>query len=381
MLRERLVSTIDKALTPKACTNIMTGIGKYIDKNSEILMTLNLTNRYSFGDADRDLIYSNIGVPQEVMVEEVNKAKAIPKNNKIKSNPFYCACILTMNTLIKQKKEKEAHKIMVYMSMMMYTSLHRGFYKYGNNPKIMAYTIAHLDNSFKIRQMASLLQWLDDNAVTTFDTYKSRIVKCEDDDITWVINALWYRLKGKLRKISNAYYNNQKSGNYLNEDDDSYSESDYHEMDNNSFAISRLTTRVYIKLINHQFDERYFKYSITRSDTSLQKLKNLIYDIIDSDEGVMKNYISSVIEYYLILSGNSFDYVSRGEFISYTKAAYASNSDNQQMTFIKKTLDDWLDENMTAVGRQNYGKTARLGYKKSLYMFFIFIINQEAKFR
>ena len=109
--------------------------------------------------------------------------------------------------------------------------------------------------------------------------------------------------------------------------------------------------------------------------------KLAIYDIIDSDEGVMKNYISSVIEYYLILSGNSFDYVSRGEFISYMKAAYASNSDNQQMTFIKKTLDDWLDENMTAVGRQNYGKTARLGYKKSLYMFFIFIINQEAKFR
>ena len=107
MLRERLGPTIDKALTPKACTNIMTGIGKYIDKNSEILMTLNLTNRYSFGDADRDLIYSNIGVPQEVMVEEVNKAKAIPKNNKIKSNPFYCACILTMNTLIKQKKECE----------------------------------------------------------------------------------------------------------------------------------------------------------------------------------------------------------------------------------------------------------------------------------
>ena len=86
MLRERLGPTIDKALTHKACTNIMTGIGKYIDKNSEILMTLNLTNRYSFGDIDRDLIYSNIGVPQEVMVEEVNKAKAIPKNNKIKSN-------------------------------------------------------------------------------------------------------------------------------------------------------------------------------------------------------------------------------------------------------------------------------------------------------
>lgn len=381
MLRERLGPTIDKALTPNACTNIMKGIAKFIDKNSNILMTLNLSERYSFADTDRDLIYDNINVTKEQMTQEVNNAKAIPKNNKIKSNPFYCACILTMCSLFKQKKEKEAHQIMMYMSLNMYTSLHRGFYEYGNNPKIMAYTIAHLDNSFIIRQMASLLQWLDNNASTTLNTYKQRIIRCEDDDITWVINALWDRLKGKLRKISNAYYDNWKSGNYLNEDEDSYSENDYHEMDNNSFAINRLTTRVYIKLINHQFDERFFKYAITRSDTSLQKLKNLINDVIDADEGILKKYLSSNIEYYLIMSGNSFDYISRGEYISYMKAAYASNSDNQQMIFIKKTLDDWLDENMVAVGRQNYGKTARLGYKKSLYMFFTFIINQEAKFR
>ena len=72
--------------------------------------------------------------------------------------------------------------------------------------------------------MASLLQWLDNNASTTLNTYKQRIIRCEDDDITWVINALWDRLKGKLRKISNAYYDNWKSGNYLNEDEDSYSE-------------------------------------------------------------------------------------------------------------------------------------------------------------
>ena len=177
MLRERLGSTIDTALTSKALSNITKGIGLYIDKNSAILMTLNLSDRYSFGDADRRLLYDNIGVSEERMIAEIQNAKDIPKVNQIKSNPFYCACILTMCTLLKQKKEAEAKKIMVYMSLNMYTSLHRGFYKYKNNPKIMNYTIAHLDNSFIIRQMSSLLQWLDNNASTTFDTYKDRIIK------------------------------------------------------------------------------------------------------------------------------------------------------------------------------------------------------------
>ena len=91
--------------------------------------------------------------------------------------------------------------------------------------------------------------------------------------------------------------------------------------------------------------------------------------------------MSACVEYFLLLSGKTFDYIGRGEFISYMKAAYASNSDNKQMLAIKACLDKWLDENIVVVGRQNYGKTARLGYKKSVYMFFNFILNKEAKFQ
>ena len=90
MLRERLGSTIDTNLTPKALSNITKGIGLFIDKNSGILMTLNLSDRYSFNDIDRRLLYDNIGVSEEQMIAEIQNAKDIPKVNQIKSNPFYC---------------------------------------------------------------------------------------------------------------------------------------------------------------------------------------------------------------------------------------------------------------------------------------------------
>lgn len=381
MLRDQLSPIVEKNLTPKAIVTINTGITKYIDKNSAILMTLNLSDRYSFNDIDRNLIYENCGLNRDMVLTEVKNFKGVAKNDVVKSEPFYCTCMLVVRELLKQKKENEARKVMTYMSMMMYVILHGVFFKYKNNPKIMNYTLAHLDNSFLIRQMSSLLQWIDNNATTTLETYKSRIIKGDDDDIVWVIKADWDRLKGKMRKISNAYYDNWKSGNYLNEDDDSYSDSDFHEMDNNSYAISRLVTKTYIKLLNHQYDKTFLKYSITRSDTSLQKLTNLVNDIIDSDEGTLKKFLSSMVEYFLMFSGKSFEYIGRGEFISYMKSSYASNADNVQMVNIKSILDKWLDENIVSVGRQNYGKTARLGYKKSLYMFFTFILNKEAKFQ
>ena len=244
----------------------------------------------------------------------------------------------------------------------------------------MDYTIAHLDNSFKIRSMPSLYAFLVDNAQTAFDTYKSRIVRCDDKDITYVVDALHTRIKQKVKKISNAFYENWKNGNYLNQDQDSYDSEDFHEIDNNAFAIDRLTSKIFIKLINHQFDDRLIKYSITKSDISFQKLKNLIDDIVQTDENnEVRKFISSMIEYYLNTSGKGFDYIAKGDYIAYMKSAYASNTDSQHMAYIKTTLENWLTEHSTTLGRQNYGKTAKLGYKKALYMFFVFLINYEAK--
>lgn len=269
---------------------------------------------------------------------------------------------------------------MTYMSLMMYVSAHKGSFKYNANKQIIDYTLAHLDNSFIIRKTPSIYSFIDDNAVTAFTTYKLRIITCKDSDITWVTDALWTRIKGKLIKIANAYYENHKSGNYLNADTDSYTQDDYHEMDSDSYLIDRLSSKIYIKLINHQFDKRFIRYSITQSDTSYQKLVNIIDDIIGDDENNdVKKVLNAMIEYYLLQSGKSADFIARGDFIAYMKTAYASNTELEQMVFIKSIIDRWLEENMYKYGKANYGKTVKQQYRKSLYMFFIFIINYEAK--
>ena len=379
MIKDVLGPIIAKSV-PKSITNMRRSISGYIDKNSEILLALDLSQRISFSDYDRRVIYDGGGVTEDQVVREIKNSKYINKSNKIQSNPFYCTCILVMRELLAEKKDDSAQLVMCYMSLMMYTSIHKGFFQYNANKNIMDYTIANLDNSYRIRQMPSLYAFLEDNAKTAFNTYKDRIKKADDSDITWVVDALWVRIKGKIRKIANAYYDNHKSGKYLNVDSTSYDEGDYHIMDNNSYMIERLANKAYIKLLNHQFDARFIKYSITQADTSYNKLRNIIDDIISDDEdNDVKKVISSLIEYYLMNSGKPYEYIPRGDFIAYMKSAYGSNTDNQQMVYIKATLERWLNENMYKYGKVAYGKTAKQQYKKSLYMFFVFIINYEAK--
>ena len=162
MLIDTFGNQITKSLTPSNISALQKSIMSYVDRNSEILLTLDLSKRYSFGDADREVIYTAIGVSESEMISAIKASKYISKSNKIQSNPFYIASMMTMHFLLKQKKEQEAMRVMLYMQLMMYTSAHKGFFEYGANKQIMDYTIAHLGNSFIIRNMSSLFAFLED---------------------------------------------------------------------------------------------------------------------------------------------------------------------------------------------------------------------------
>lgn len=385
MLKDEFEPIIAKSLTPSSLKEMEKKMSAYVDRNSDILLSLDLSRRYSFGDADRQVVYDAIGITEDQLNVAIRNSKSIYSGNKIQSNPFYIASILTTSHLLSSDKKKGDNPVVItvitYMSLMMWTSLHKGFFKYEANKQVMDYTIAHLDSTFRIRQFPSLFAFIQDNTMTVVNTYKDRIMTAADKDLTWVIDAIWTRLKGKIKKISSEFYENHQSGRYLNTDEDSYSEEDFHEMDNQSFGIDRLTNKVYVKLINRQYDKRFIKYSITQSDTSLTKITNLIEDIIDSDgeSGKLRSVISSMIEFYLRQSGKPIEYIAKGDYVAFMKTAYASNTIVPQMEFIKSTIDGWLADNMYKYGKAKYGKTLQIQYRRCIYMFLVFVINFEAK--
>lgn len=381
MLKDIFGQRIAAALTPAVVKELEKGIISYVDRNSEVLLTLDLSRRYSFGDSDRQILYDAVKISQNELEAAIAASKSIYSGNKIQSNPFYILSILVTSHFIEKKDEKMANMVINYMSLNMWTSLHKGFFKYEANKQVMDYTIGHLNKTFSIRDFPSLFAFIQDNSATLLNTYRQRIIRCTDEDITWVIDSNWTRLKGKIKKISTEFYKNHKSGNYLNADTEDFTQEGYREMDNESFAIDRLTNKVYIKLINRQYDKRFIKYSIQKSDTSLDKLTHLIEDIIDSDGANprLRTVISSLIELYLTQSGKPISYIAKGDYIAFMKTAFGSNTEAQQMKVVKTTIDQWLDENMYKYGKARFGSTVRLQYRRCLYMFLVFVINYEAK--
>ena len=380
MLKDEYAAVINRNL-PNNTKALKSGVVKFIDRNGAILLNMDLAHRYSFGDADRKVLYDACGVTEEQMVESIRKSPTIHKDNKIQSNPFYVTMMLAASHYLAKKDDQMAKMVLTYGELQMYTSQHRGFYKFECSENVMSYTIANLDASFSIRQFPSLFLFLEDNVKTCIETYRTRIIQCTDKDITWVIDAIWTRLKGKMKKIASKFYENHKDGKYLNADTESFDSEDYRMLNNVSFAIDRLTNKTYVRLINRQYDKRFIKYSLMDTGASYNKILKLIEDIIDGDgkDGAMRVVISSMIEYFLIQSGKPFTYVGKGDFIVFMKSAFSSNTDAEQMVLIKSTIDKWLADNMMKYGKANYGRTVQIQYRRTLYMFFAYVINYEAK--
>ena len=380
MIRDIFSNRIQTAITKKSVDELSKQIVGFVDRNANILLTLNLTDRYSFGTEERNVIYNFLSVREEEIENALKTSKYINKSNRNHNNPFYHACILASHFLLKKNYKEESKLVMVYMSLLMYVSIHSGSFPYKPNKEIMDYTIMHLDQTFRIRNVPSLYAFLEDNAMIAYNTYINLIKRCDDKDMTSLIDSYHTRIKGKIVKIANNWYKNYKEGRYLNADSDDYSSDNYHEMDNNYYVVERLATKVHLELIDKRYDRRFLKYSITQADVSLKRLSNIIEDtIINDEDGKIKETVSAMIEFYLIASGKELQTIGRGDFISFMKTAYGSNAITKQMTTVKDNIDVWIDESMVSSGSARYGRTAKMGYKKAVYMFLVFIINQAAK--
>lgn len=71
MIKDHLGVRIEKALTPSIVKKLESDIVAYTDRNSEILLSLDLSKRYSFADSDRAVVYNAIGIAEAEFLAEI----------------------------------------------------------------------------------------------------------------------------------------------------------------------------------------------------------------------------------------------------------------------------------------------------------------------
>lgn len=365
-------SSIEKALSnPNNIKKLKTAVSEFLDRNNEKLTTIGPTHKIIFSEYDMEKVFDALEIPSYKIKEVINSTPYLSKQKIITLNPFNVIMPLIIRYFKLKKDEDMVKTMLIYLTMSFYPMLHHKYFPYGLNENVMNYTINNLSNKFKIKQLGTIYHALFDMATVSDKNYNSALLRANDKDIVDYNLSIKTRMNMMLRKISIEFYRNKKNNLYLNTDTDSFEEDNYHEADNNTFLIDRVTNNVILKLMVDGPNFNLIKLSANYCQVSVNELRNYINTMINNDNREeMKIIIESILFLFLFDSQNASKDINSNKFLIYCLEIYKkSNTTDKNIIKIKKILDGWLERLGT------YKKTQRLAtinnFRKALFTFFV----------
>ena len=365
---------------------LIKAIQKYADSHSDILNSVDMSQRLIFSDKDKNVIYEVTGLEPSLIAKAVKESPVIKSTWRIATNPFYISCLLAARFFELNKKKPEMNAVIVYMSYVLYTSSHKSSFPYVPNKQIMDYTMNNLSNRYLIKQVGTIQGMIEHTVINAINgRYEKDLQDCSDIYIKDILSALETRMSSVIKYIASEYYKNHDSGAYLFHEEDSEDENNYHISDNISYKIDRIVNLVSASIISEGFDySTCIKRAINLNPgASSKKLEPMLRTIIQDDMESIKPMISDMLTLFIYKStvGNTINDLRTSKFISESLQIYKSNSQDEITTRIKDRLKKWIEITSSKYGRNfiSKGKTSLDTYRRSIYTCFVFKIVECCK--
>ena len=386
-LLNRLYPTVEENLSDQnKVKKLIKTIQKYADSHSDILNSVDMSQRLIFSDKDKNVIYEVTGLEPSVITKAVKESPIIKSTWKIATNPFYISCLLAARFFELSKKKPEMNALIVYMSYVLYTSSHKSSFPYTPNKQIMDYTMNNLSNRYLIKQVGTIQGMIEHTVINAINgRYEKDLQDCSDVYIKDILSALETRMSSVIKYIAQEYYKNHESGAYLFHEEDSEDENNYHISDNISYKIDRIVNLVSASIISEGFD---YSTCVRRAinlnpGSSSKKLEPMLRTIVEDDMESIKPMISDMLTLFIYKStpGNTMNDLKTSKFISESLQIYKSNSQDEITTRIKDRLKKWIELTSSKYGRNfiSKGKTSLDTYRRSIYTCFVFKIVECCK--
>lgn len=372
VLINELYPIVEKHMSSKKVIDeLMTEIQQYFDYNSDKIFNMVLHEKLLFLNSDKENIYKASGLDQTTIKNSIKKSSYIKTSWKILNEPLNTATLLTLRYLTINKKDKEVRQMLIYHSCYFYASLYHKYLPYGANEAIMSYTVNNLSNKFKLKQLGSLYKQLEHTSMTSHLKYEKDLIRGEDGDLAKYVSALKVRLNDFMKNIKNEYTINHKNNKFMNFDSDSHDEDDYHEADNTSFAVKRISDASTSKLVSYGADMKLAKISAQLSQVSQSEIRNVILQLSDDDTEKITRLSELILQLFLFDTSNKIEEVNMQKFLLKCMEVYKKSNTNDPIILeIKAILDEWLKRYSEKYKKTNREATLS-NFRRAIFIYFV----------
>lgn len=361
-------------------------VARFMQKRAVSLYDTGPNDRIPFGTEDLNDFYTSFGITEAEIISCLQHTFYwdIPFKPIAAKDPFTCTLMMIIRYYLEKgsAKQKDLELSCLYLAFSgkFYPSIHFGSFRIvpAENRSVMDYVVNNkLTNKFDLKREGTIIGSIRSICNTWVSAYKNKIKSGSDEDIAYCIEQLHNRIKSFMKNIASVFYDCYKNKEYLNFENDNYSEDNYHIADSDSLQAEKYSEKTMNKMISKGVD---YSFCSMCADQNIKKdeVKFIMESILSNNKnlGELKELIQLLISDYMV---NNADKDIRGhKFLVYSIKA-KPNAKDTNILRQKEIITSWLDENSDQYRKRKSRIATANSYYKAILQYVVLSISEANK--
>ena len=343
-------------------------------------------NRIYFGAEQIEDFFNSMAIKREDVIAGLHKTFYWNMNYSPISakDPFTVTALMVVRYFLMKNDAKNAELSAIYLAFSgkMYASAHFNSFRFlaDDCDPVMTYVAnTQMSGKFDLKKEANIFGVVRKMCDSWIAAYKQKFKTCTDQDVGYIIEQLYNRIKSFLKNFATLYYDAYKDKEYLNYESDNYSDDSFRISDTDSQKANAAAERTMTYLNTHEVDYKICTYC---ADQNVRKdeIKEIMQSILQNPDNIptMKELISNIIADYFRNSQTKNPDVRDLQFVSYS-VTMKPNAKDPNLMRIKEIVYTWLEDNSAGYRRRKNRIATQNSYYKAVLEYVVLLINKANK--
>ena len=242
----------------------------------------------------------------------------------------------------------------------------------------MEYVINNkLSQKFDLKSKGSVIGAVKSINDTWANSYTKMLKDFDDEEVVYVIEQLYNRIKSFMKNIATLYYEAYKKREYITYEKDQIPEegsgdSTFNLATNDSFRLQQYVEKTMERINTSQVD---YKTCTMCADANVEteEVRSIFESIFNNGNNVslVKELITLMIASYMVQATNK-DVASIAFFKFSTQVK--PNTKDETLIRIKDIIEEMLNDNSLQYRKRKHRVATKLSYQKAFLKYFAFMI-------
>lgn len=378
------IPIISKALVnEKVRDEIVIFVAKFLDDHSTQLSAPGPILKFTFGDAETSVLYNIFNTTAEAILAMYKEMVNETYYGKISSfitgwieNAPHKIIVTAMLIEALQKGYNDIVECCEYLlAFTEYPILFVDSWPLGVKEDVMKYTIEHLGNKFKIKEMKNLQEFLKYDTHTSVVAHEARLKTGADNEYIDFIYRIRNQMKNKFINIARAYYENYKKNASQHTKGSMFDDGSLADQEGSTTIMATVIDNISAKFTTSDVNISMAKIVAENAQVDKDNLVGYLRQIWTAKNNRMGKFIEDIITAYFEKNPSSSGLVST-EFVNFGLVLYRSigTSKNPLYIEIKDILNFWMNNIINI--KQFYTRDGTIiSYTRAIFNYIILMIN------